>query len=114
MIFSICSNCFCFIDNIIPFEFSLIILASKPFSIETKNNEFKELESHNNKYLEASTLLKSAPEESKIKDEIYTISGNIRVEEDKLKEFIASDSQLSLEISEEKLNELINEKTSGS
>ncbi len=77
--------------------------------IETKNNEFKELESHNNKYLEASTLLKSAPEESKIKDEIYTISGNIRVEEDKLKEFIASDSQLSLEISEEKLNELINQ-----
>ena len=77
--------------------------------IETKNNEFKELESHNNKYLEASTLLKSAPEESKIKDEIYTISGNIRVEEDKLKEFIASDSQLSLEITEEKLNELINQ-----
>ena len=77
--------------------------------IETKNNEFKELESHNNRYLEATTLLKSAPDELKIKDEIYTISGNIRSEEEKLRAFIASDSQLSLEISEEKLNELINQ-----
>ena len=79
--------------------------------IETKNNDFKELESHNNKYLEATTLLKSSPDESKIKDELYTISGNIRRVNEKLQGFIASDSQLSFEISGEKLNELINQLT---
>ena len=49
--------------------------------IESKNNEFKELESHNKKYLEATTLLKSAPDESKIRDELYTIAGKINSEE---------------------------------
>ena len=77
--------------------------------IESKSNEFKELEPHHKKYLEANTLLKSAPDESKIKDELYTISGNIRSEDERLKRFIASDSMLSLEITEERLNELINE-----
>lgn len=79
--------------------------------IESKNNEFKELESHNNKYLEANTLLKSAPDESKIRDELYTIAGKINSETEKLKVFIASDSRLSLEITEETLDELIDDLT---
>ena len=79
--------------------------------IESKNNEFKELESHNKKYLEATTLLKSAPDESKIRDELYTIAGKINSESEKLKAFIASDSMLSLEITEETLDELIDDLT---
>lgn len=79
--------------------------------IESKNNEFKELESHNNKYLEANTLLKSSPDESKIKDELYGISGNINSIDEKLKEIIATDSKLSLDIGEETLDELINQLT---
>ena len=79
--------------------------------IESKNNEFKELESHNNKYLEANTLFKSAPDESKIRDELYTIAGKINSETEKLKVFIASDSRLSLEITEETLDELIDDLT---
>ncbi len=75
--------------------------------IETKNIEFKELESHNKKYLDANTLLKSFPEESKIKDELYTISGKINLEEGKLKEYIIIDSNLSLDISDEALDGLI-------
>ena len=79
--------------------------------IDAKNNEFNELEPHNKKYLDANTLLKSYPDETKIKDELYSISGKINAEEDKLKTFIASDSLLSLEISDEKLDELINDYT---
>ena len=79
--------------------------------IESKNNEFKELESHNNKYLEANTLLKSSPDESKIKDELYGISGNINSIDEKLKEIIATDSKLSLDMGEETLDELINQLT---
>ena len=75
--------------------------------IEAKNNDFKELEPHNKKYLEANTLLKSSPDESKIKDEMYTISGNIKIEDEKIKGFIASDSRLSLEISENEIDEMI-------
>ena len=75
--------------------------------IESKNNEYKELESHDKKYLEANTLLKSSPDESKIKDELYTISGKINLEEEKLKEYIASDSNLSLDMSDETLDDLI-------
>ena len=75
--------------------------------IETKNNEFKELESHDKKYLEANTLLKSYPDESKIKDELYTLSGKINLEEEKLKEYTASDSNLSLDMSDETLDDLI-------
>ena len=59
------------------------------------------------KYLEANTLLKSSPDESKIKDELYTISGKINLEEEKLKEYIASDSNLSLDMSDETLDDLI-------
>ncbi|MBQ3473005.1 MAG: hypothetical protein IJH35_02890, partial [Methanobrevibacter sp.] len=77
--------------------------------IESKNNEFKELESHNNKYLEANTLLKSAPEETKIKDELYSISGKINLEEEKLKEFISLDSELSLDISEDDIDKSIDD-----
>ena len=79
--------------------------------IESKNNEFKELESHNNKYLEVNTLLKSSPDESKIKDELYGISGNINSIDEKLKEIIATDSKLSLDMGEETLDELINQLT---
>ena len=79
--------------------------------IESKNDEFKELESHNNKYLEANTLLKSSPDESKIKDELYGISGNINSIDEKLKEIIATDSKLSLDMGEETLDELINQLT---
>ena len=61
----------------------------------------------NKKYLEANTLLKSSPDESKIKDELYTISGKINLEEEKLKEYIASDSNLSLDMSDETLDDLI-------
>ena len=75
--------------------------------IESKNNEFKELESHDKKYLEANTLLKSSPDESKIKDELYTIAGKINLEEEKLKAYITSDSNLSLDMSFETLDELI-------
>ena len=77
--------------------------------IESKNNEFKELESHNNKYLEANTLLKSAPEETKIKDELYTISGKISLEEEKIKEYVSLDSGLSLDISKEDLDKSIDD-----
>ena len=77
--------------------------------IVTKNNEFNELESHNKKYLEANTLLKSAPDESKIKDELYGISGNIKLVEDRLKELISSDTQLSLDLYEERMDKMINE-----
>ena len=77
--------------------------------IESKNKEFKELEIHNNKYLEATTLLKSSPDESKLKDDLYSIAGNINSETEKLKAFIASDSMLSLEISEETLDDLIDD-----
>ena len=77
--------------------------------IDSKNKEFNELESHNKKYLEANTLLKSSPDETKIKDVLYGISGNMESVEDKLKTFIASDSLLSLEISDEKLDALIND-----
>lgn len=80
--------------------------------IETKNNEFKELESHNNKYLEANTLLKSSPDETKIKDELYTISGNIKTEDEKIKAFIASDSKLSLELSENEIDAMIDDLSS--
>lgn len=79
--------------------------------IESKNNEFKELELHNNKYQEALTLLKSAPDESKIKDELYAISGNIKIVDEKLKQLIGIDSQLSLKISEEELDESIRKLT---
>ncbi|SFL29900.1 exonuclease SbcC [Methanobrevibacter olleyae] len=79
--------------------------------IESKNAEFIKLESNNKKYLDAHTLLKSAPDESKIKDDLYSISGNIKLEDDKLKEFISLDSQLSLDISEEDLDESINKLT---
>ena len=73
-------------------------------NIEIKNNDFKELEVHNNRYLEAQTLLKSTPEESKIKDQLYTISGNIKIEDEKLKNLISLESQLSLDIDEDDLN----------
>ncbi len=79
--------------------------------IESKNNEFSDLESHHKKYLEANTLLKSSPDESKIKDELYSISGNIKSEDEKIKAFIASDSQLSLDLSEEEIDEMINDLT---
>ena len=79
--------------------------------IETKNNEFNDLESHHKKYLEANTLLKSSPDESKIKDELYSISGNIKSEDEKIKSFIASDSQLSLDLSEGEIDEMINDLT---
>lgn len=75
--------------------------------IESKNNEFKELESHDKKYLEANTLLKSSPDESKIKDELYTIAGKINLEEEKLKEYADADSNLSIDMSFETLDELI-------
>lgn len=75
--------------------------------IESKNNEFKELESHDKKYLEANTLLKSYPDESKIKDELYTIAGKINLEEEKLKEYVNADSNLSLDMSFETLDGLI-------
>lgn len=79
--------------------------------IESKDKEFKELEVHHKKYLEAETLLKSSPDETKIKDELYSISGNIRSEEDKLKGYIGIDSQLSLDISQDELDVLIKELT---
>ncbi len=75
--------------------------------IESKNNEFKELESHDKKYSEANTLLKSSPDESKIKDELYTIAGKINLEEEKLKEYTDADSNLSIDMSFETLDELI-------
>ena len=75
--------------------------------IKTKDKEFNELEPHHKKYLEATTLLKSTPEESKIKDALYKIAGNINAEDEKLKKFISSDSQLSLNISLETLDKFI-------
>ena len=77
--------------------------------MEVKNSEFKELEEHNKKYLEATTLLKSAPDETKLKDELYSISGNIKLEDEKLKKFISLDSKLSLDITEEELDNAIGE-----
>ena len=77
--------------------------------LESKGKEFEELEVHNNKYTEANTLLKSAPDETEIKDGLYAISGNIKSEDEKLKQLIATDSQLSLDISLEKLDEMIDE-----
>ena len=77
--------------------------------MEVKNSEFKDLEEHNKKYLEASTLLKSAPDETKLKDELYSISGNIKLEDEKLKKFISLDSKLSLDITEEELDKSIGE-----
>lgn len=79
--------------------------------IETKENEFKELESHHKKYTETVTLLKSTPDESKIKDELYTIAGNINGEDEKLKDYISQDSQLSLDMTEDALNQSIKELT---
>ena len=79
--------------------------------LESKNKEFEELQIHYDKYLKADTLLKSFPDETKIKDELYTIFGNIQIESEKLKGYIATDTQLSMDISEEKLNDLIGQLT---
>ncbi|ADC46957.1 DNA double-strand break repair protein Rad50 [Methanobrevibacter ruminantium M1] len=75
--------------------------------IESKNGEFIELEAHNKKYLEASTLLKSFPDETKVKDDLYAIYGKIKTEDEKLKTYISSDSELSLNITLEELDESI-------
>ena len=79
--------------------------------IESKNNEFKELEQHNDDYTKAKTLLDSSPEESKIKEELDEIRLKINAEDEKIKEYISKENELSLDISEDSLNESIKDLT---
>ena len=79
--------------------------------MESKNDEFKELELHNDKYAKAKTLLDSSPDESKIKEELDEIRLKINAEDEKIKEYISKENELSLDISEDSLNGSINDLT---
>lgn len=79
--------------------------------MDTKNNEFKELEPHNVEYEKAKTLLDSSPEESKIKMELDEIRLKINEEDENIKDYISKENKLSLDIGEDSLNEYIKDLT---
>lgn len=72
-------------------------------SIEEKTGELKNLEESYKSFQEAQTLLNNEEDEQKIQDELKGITESINEMEEKLKELISAESQLSLDIPEDEL-----------
>ena len=75
--------------------------------LTSKMDEFESLKPHHEEYVKAETLLNSLDDETKVEDELKTISNQIDEAEGKLKDLINLESDLSLEIGEEELNKNI-------
>jgi exonuclease SbcC len=77
-------------------------------TLKSKVEESERLKINHDNYIKAQTLLDSLDDEIKVKKELETINLDIEKNEEDLKRIIDLDSKLSLQITEEELNEKIN------
>lgn len=73
-------------------------------TLKSKTEEFESLKIHYDEYIKAQTLLNSLDDETKVREELKTITGDIEKTKENLEKLIDSDSKLSLDIAEDDLN----------
>ena len=80
-------------------------------TVEEKTNELKNLETNYKNYVDAKAILNNLDDEEKVKNELKTIMETKKENENELKKLMDLESDLSLEINEEELNNEINSLT---
>ena len=72
--------------------------------IAEKTKTLESLKANYQKYIDSQAALKALPPKDKLKDELYKITGKINIEDEKIKNYISLDSNLSFDIDLDDLN----------